>query len=145
MAQRIDKPKGTNVVDIEGLEDLKPGSGVNGYEYGMDLKTDGVRLEDEGIGKTVSIRTFHYKMNPELRKNFPADKQMLFNAHAQHIKTVLWGDGLVPLEGHHPRIMISKKKGVYAIIVPCEARVNVMWMEKAQTLQDIMKARSTSH
>lgn len=136
MAQR-----GTNTVDIEGkLEDLKPGTGVDAgdmkLDYGADLQTEGAPLIDPGTGKTVSIRVFQFKMNPEKIKSFPNDKQAIFNSHAKQIATILWGDGLMPLDGVSPRVIIDRKKALYNIFVPCEARMNVMWIDKPKNLSE---------
>ena len=85
-------------IDVEG--ELKPGEGVQidqdtKYEYGSRLETEGIPLIDPGEGKIVSIRVFDFKMNPAL-KDFPIDKQLIFNTHAKQISTILWGDGLKP-------------------------------------------------
>lgn len=136
MAERI---KGTNTIDVEGLKDLNPGSGVRigdtKYEYGASLETEGTPLIDPGTGKTVSIRVFHFKMEPSRVKSFPVnDKQAIFNSHATQIKTILWGDGLIPIEGISPRVIVDKKKMAYNIFVPCEARLNVMWADRPKNL-----------
>lgn len=138
MEKRI---KGINKIDIEG--EFKPGEGVDGYEYGADLNTTGVPLIDPGTGKTVSIRTFQFKMNPDpkVKRNFP-DKQTLFNAHAKQITTILWGDGLRPLEEFAPRVIIDIKKGFYKIFVPCEARLNTLFVESPKNLtKELVKER----
>lgn len=135
MEERI--KKGDQIVDIEG--ELKPGEGIQvdkdtKYEYGSDLSTDGVPLIDPGTGKTVAIRTFEYKINPEYRTKFPDNKQLIFNLHAKQIATQLWGDGLRPLDGVSPRVIINVKKGFYKIIVAAEARLNAMFAESPKNL-----------
>ena len=133
------KSGGTNEISIEGdLKNLKPGESVEGYDYGADLHTDGVPLIDPGTGKTVSIRTFIFRMNP-LTKDF-SDKQILFNSHAKQIATILWGDGLVPYEAASPRIVINKKKKIYQIFVPCEAKSGVLFMDKPSNLSEMLKS-----
>jgi len=121
------------LVDVKGLEDLKPGDGVKidnetKYEYGADLKTDNVPLIDPGGGGVVVIRVFTFKMNPE-KKHFPG-KQAIFNSHAKQIETTLWGDGLRPLESNPPRVIINSKGGFYQIMVPCIASKGVNFSEK---------------
>ena len=111
------------------------------YEYGADLSTEGVPLIDPGTGKTISLRVFHFKMNPEL-KHFPSDKQAIFSSHAQKIKTVLWGDGLVAIEDVAPRVMINKRNHTYDIIVPCEARLSTMFIDKPKNLsEELLKGK----
>lgn len=133
-----------NNITVEGdLNDLKPGEGVNGYEYGSNLETQSSPLIDPAYGKTVSIRVFDYKMNPDPKvlKNFP-DKQTLFNAHAKQIKTILWADGLIPLENISPRVIIDTKKHKYQIFIPCQARSNVLFVDKPKSLTEVLSKTS---
>lgn len=122
--------------------ELKPGDGVQidkdtKYEYGADLQTEGAPLIDPGVGKEVVIRTFQFRMNQE-QKDF-SNKQAIFNSHAKQISTLLWGDGLVPYEAANPRIVINKKKKMYQIFVPCEAKKGVLFMDKPGNLSDMVK------
>lgn len=137
------KSGGTNKINIEGLENLKPGEGVEGYEYGSNLETEGVPLIDPGTGKTISIRTFTFRMNPKT-KDF-SNKQEIFNSHAKQISTILWGDGLRPYEAANPRLIINKKKKMYQIFVPCEAKSGVLFLDKPRNLSEMMiKSRKDS-
>lgn len=129
------------------MADLKPGDGVvlddkTKYDYGADLHTEGMRINDPGIGKTVSIRVFDFKMNPDPKVVFPTDKQILFNAHAKQITTIMWGDGLVPLEGVSPRVIINKKEHKYQIFVPCEAKSDVLFYDKPKSLNEVLTTTS---
>ena len=137
------KPKGTSKIDIEGLENLERGTGVKvgedtSYDYAGKFETEGMPLIDPGTGKTVSIRTFTYKIDPKKVRSVPDNKQQIFNDHAGFIRRVLWGDGLVPLENISPRVIINKKKLVYQIFVPCEARLNTVWADKPQNLSHLL-------
>lgn len=129
-------------------KELKPGDGVKiddktKYEYGADLQTEGTPLIDLGIGKTVSIRTFTFRMNPKT-KDF-SNKQEIFNSHAKQISTILWGDGLRPYEAANPRLIINKKKKMYQIFVPCEAKSGVLFVDKPRNLSEMMlKSRKDS-
>lgn len=130
MGKQIDNKIDT---EIEGLDDLKKGSGVQvdqdtKYDYASELNTDGVRLVDPGGGPVNLIRTFIFKKNPE--KKYLPGKQTLFSAHAKQIEAILWGDGLRPLESVSPRVIINNKKGFYQIFVACEAAKGVIFSEK---------------
>src|SRR3990167_6539970 len=125
--QRIEK----QLVDVKG--ELTAGDGVQiddntKYEYASELSTDGVPLIDPGGGPVNVIRVFNFKMNPD-RKHFPG-KQALFNTHAKQIETILWGDGLRPLENVPPRVILNNKGGFYQIFVPCGAAKGVVFSEK---------------
>ena len=128
-----------NDIDIKGLENLKRGEGVDignntKYEYGSELSTEGIPLIDPGQGKTLSIRAFTYKINPEKLRVFPTNKQLIFSNHAKEIERILWGDGLIPFDESPPRVIIDLKKGIYQILVPCEAKRGVLFMEKPKNL-----------
>ena len=133
-------------VTIENHKDLTPGEGVlvddTKYEYGADLHTEGTPVIDPGTGETVSIRLFEFKMNPLMFKQ-QIDKQALFNAHSKQIATILWSDGLRPLESVPPRVIISSKKGSYLIFVPCEKRTGTFFSEKPKLLQNFLKNSKT--
>lgn len=143
------KSGGTNKINIEGdLEELKGGDGVQvgdtKYEFGADLSTDGAPIIDKGEGKRVVIRLFEFKMNPEMLKRLPS-KQELFNAHTRQISTILWSDGLQPLEEIAPRVIIDVKKGGYKIFVPCEGRLGQVFIDKAENLSEKLVRESTRH
>lgn len=127
-------------VIVEGnLNELKGGDGISisddtTYEFGADLNADPTPLIDPGTGKTISIRLFEYKMDPRVKQR--PERQALFDAHAKQILTMLWADGLRPMEEVAPRVIIDMKKREYKIFVPAEARLNAMFMDKAKTLSE---------
>ena len=140
--------RGVNKITTEGLEELKPGEGVDvggtKYEYGADLNTQGTPLIDPGTGKTVAIRVFQYKIDPGKRREFPNDRQVIFNSHVREISRILWGDGLRPFDGAAPRVIVDRKKGMYQIFVPCESRSGVVFIDKPENLSTALaKGRST--
>lgn len=123
------KQSGEKDEELKELENWSAGT----YE------TEPVPLIDEGRGKTIAIRAFTFKMNPEMMKKY-VSKQELFNAHAKQLSTILWGDGLRPYEGSSPRVIINKKKNIYQILVPCEARLGVVFPDRPKNLtQELMK------
>lgn len=147
-------PFGTDVssqdkITVEGdLDELKAGGGISigdtKYEYGADLHSGNVPLIDLATGKTISIRTFEFKINPTL-KELPADRQLIFNTHAKQIATILWGDGLIPYEPVAPRVIVDLKGGKYQIFVPCQARLSTVFAEKPRSLTDQLQDETTRH
>lgn len=133
MAKRtIDK------VNIENLKELKPGEGIQvdsetKYDTVGEFEAKSEPILDPGTGQEVLIRLFEFAMNPAI-KDFPTDRQLLFNAHAKQIANTLWGDGLRPFDGAGPRVIIDAKKKIYRIFVPCEARTGLVFNKKATTL-----------
>lgn len=131
------------------MAELKPGKGITfddgtKYEYGADLDTQGVPVIDPGEGKANVIREFIFKINPEKIKEFPDDKQVIFNTNARQIAHVLWGDGLRPIDGISPRVIIDRKRGFYRIFVPCEGAKGLLFTERPKNLsEELLKSNST--
>ena len=130
------------------LKDLKPGDGVKiddqtTYEFGADLEAEGTPLIDPAVGKTMSIRLFEYRIDPSKIKQFPTSRQTIFNSHAKQIAAILCGDGLRPIEHISPRVIIKKKEGKYQIFVPCEARLNTMFIERPKSLSEALIKNAT--
>lgn len=109
-----------------------------GWE-GQDIEVKSDPLVNDGSGKPIIMRFFEFQVNPEMMKYAQPTNQDLFNAHAQQIKHFLWKDGLVPYEFIEPRIIWSKKKDGYKIMVTCEAKTGVAILESSQTLQELIK------
>lgn len=126
-------------------ETLEKGEGLKidestKYEYGANLETDGVRIEDAGVGRQVLIRVFDFTMNPAM-KDF--DKQTIFNNHAKQLSTILWSDGLRPIESEPPRVILDKKKCMYQIFVACEGRLGQTFIDKPRNLSEELKRGSS--
>lgn len=127
---------------IDDIQNLKPGDGVDGYEYGADLQTEGSQMIDPALGQTITIRTFEFKMNPDL-KEIPS-KQELFNAHARQVSTILWADGLVPLEEVLPKLVINLKNKTYQIFVAAKPNRSNTFVETPKKISEYLNA-STRH
>ena len=96
------------------------------------------RLEDDhGTGKKVIIRSFDFKANPEAFKHQTPSKQQLFDAHAEQIKVFLWKDGYSVMPEVKPRLMLSKNRHYYRILVGAEPRLGEYIAEHAPTLSQI--------
>lgn len=96
------------------------------------------KLEDDiGTGRQIVIRSFDYKANPEAFRFSTPTKQELFDAHKRGIEEFLYRDGLVRVEEVAPKLIISKDKTGYRIIVGATNRMTEYFADKAQTLTDI--------
>lgn len=104
--------------------------------YGQSVQVNSDPLIDSGKGKQISIRTFEFSTNPEL-KVIPS-RQEVFNAHWPQIKNQLWKDGLTALEEVEPRFKFSDDKKKYFIIVVCQAQANTVFLETSKTLQELL-------
>lgn len=126
------------VVSTEAQKEAVEKEFEGGWEM-ANLETETTPIIDQGVGKAVVIREFLFQINPEIPDLELIDKQVLFNAHAKQIATMLWGDGLRPLEENPPRVIIDVKNKVYRIFVPCEARLGVVFADKTRNLSEELK------
>ena len=140
------------VETIDKPEELEPGTGVaisddTKYEYGASLETEPTHIIDPAKGKTVVLRSFDFVIPPNINlKDFPKDKQKIFNDHAGLIKTTLWSDGLIPYEGSHevsPKVVIDLKERKFKIIVVAQARLNTMFIEKPESLSKMLSSTAS--
>lgn len=106
-----------------------------------EVHSDTKLEEDVGVGRKIVIRSFDFKANPEAFRLHTPEKQELFNAHARQIEEFLWRDGLLRVEEVSPKLLISKDKTGYRIIVGATNRLGAYFDDKAQTLTDIAHGR----
>lgn len=105
---------------------------------GEQISTQSDPMIDPGVGKPYVLRTFEFSKNPEFKGKI--NKQEIFNKHWRQISTILWGDGLVPVEDINPRVEFTKN-GNYRIFILAEARLNTLVVDKPKTLQQILKKK----
>jgi len=104
--------------------------------YGASLQSPTTPLIDPASGKPLIIRSFDFRMNPEV-KQMP-NKQELFSAHSKQIMSLLWGDGFRPYEGASPRVAIDMKRRTYRIVVVAEPRLNTTVIETPRSLSQML-------
>lgn len=100
-------------------------------------------IEGSNPGKTIVLRSFYFKANPELLKAQKPTKQQLFDSHVKQIELMLWNDGLMPFKEVEPRVITSKKRDEYKIFMACEARPGVTFAHNPTKLQDLIKTDAT--
>lgn len=77
-----------------------------------------IKLEDDhGSGKAVVLRAFDFVANPAAFKHHVPTKQELFSAHQIEIEGALYRDDLKIFEEVQPKVLISKNKRNFRIIV----------------------------
>lgn len=116
------------------------------YEVKQGEVHSDIKLEaDEGDGKTIVIRSFDFKANPQAFKERTPSKQELFNAHAKQIEVLLWKDGMKVMPDVSPKLMLSKNRKFYRIAVGAEpAKGHLLGssaQDKFQTLSDAAHGR----
>ncbi len=124
------------------------GKGTN-YDVKQGEVHSDTKLEDDlGQGGSVIIRSFHFKANPEAFKNNTPSKQELFNAHAKQIEIQLWKDGLKVMPDVSPKLLLSKNRMYYQIIVGAEPQKGQIILpsdqNKHQTLSQAAHGRYSS-
>ena len=109
-----------------------------GQEIGAESSTT---LEDDmGVGCATIVRSFQFGANPQAFKEHIPSKQDLFNHHYKQIEVSLWQDGLSVMPEVEPRVMISKDKKSYTIIVGANPSRGHLLNEEPQKLTDIANA-----
>lgn len=121
-------------------------SGISGLDSVSDLQwkaTQGevhsdTKLEDDhGTGQKVVLRSFDFSANPAAFKERTPSKQELFNAHAKQIEYFLYQDGLIQMPEVNPRLILSKNRKHYRIIVAASARFGQHFNDTARTLTEL--------
>lgn len=95
--------------------------------------------EDKGTGRQIIIRFFEFGANPKVFKEYKPTTQQLFDSHKKGIEAILWKDQLKPFEEVEPRIMFSKNKTHYRIIIACVPNSISGFLDKSQTLTQLIK------
>lgn len=95
-------------------------------------------IDNQNSGKTIVLRSFFFKANPETMKRDRPTKQQIFDSHIKQIELMLWSDGLTPFKGVEPRIKVSKKRDEYKVVLACEAKASVNFSHTPTKLQDLI-------
>lgn len=115
---------------------------MTGQDTSWDVKKGEVhsdtKLEDDkGEGRAVIIRAFDFKANPETFHQHIPTRQELFNAHYKQIEVSLMVDGMKVFDEVAPRVMLSKDKTGYRIMVGALPARGHLLHTKPQTLTQI--------
>lgn len=117
----------------------------------VEVKSDTKLEEDTGTGEVIVIRSFEFGANPATFKEYEKNygrlpyAQEIFQSHMKGILSLLWQDGLSPVEEIPPRLILSKKKDKYMIMVGARPQLGQTILEKPQTLSEIANVKSPKH
>ena len=101
------------------------------------------RLEqDKGEGHGVVMRTFEFAASPIIFQNGTPHPQDIFNSHLKGIEATLWQDGLEPMIELEPRLIFTRDKSKYLILVWARVQKGQVTLEnrlqkEARTLTEI--------
>lgn len=128
------------------INSLDSSASTTNYDVKQGEVHSDIKLEaDQGDGKTIVIRSFDFKANPQAFKERTPSKQELFNAHAKQIEIVLWKDGLKVMPDVAPQLIMDKKRRGYRIVVGAEPEkgqlIDSLTLDKQQTLSQAAHGR----
>ncbi len=103
----------------------------------IEVHSDTHLEQDAGTGESFILRTYEFRTSPEfLQGKFPSFQE-IFDSHIKGIAGMLWGDGLTPATDLEPRIVLSKDKSKYLIMVWARPSIGQTIIEKPYTLGEI--------
>lgn len=128
-------------VDLTAVKETSEG------RENWDVKTLGAEStthleDDKGEGVGVTLRHFYFKPNPEVFNVKQPTSQELFNSHLKQIELTLWQDGWKIYDETPPRLMMSKDKSHYVIVVPAVPARGHILTQAPRTLTQIAHGRS---
>jgi hypothetical protein len=135
---QIKNKKEEAAIDVAGTN--QKGEDWNIKSLEVESKT---KLEDDlGDGKISTLRFFDFAANPEAfkDKNRWPTAQELFNSHLYQIQQELWKDEWQVVDEVEPRLLLSKDRTHYRIIVvaqPARGSLLSSSMEAPKTLSQI--------
>lgn len=98
-------------------DSVNPDKSVEWDVTRAEVHSDTTLEDDKGHGKVIVIRSFDFVANPEAFKHHIPSKQELFSAHRIQIEGAMYRDELKIYEDVSPKVMISKNKRNYRIVV----------------------------
>lgn len=130
------------VVSDEFVDKTREEGDYQGQTIEVASKT---KIEDDlGTGEAVVIRAYEFTTNPQLLRDITEgktgwpDKQEFFNSHYKGIMGMLWSDGLQPVIEIEPRLIFSKDRRKYMIMVHARPALGHSLLHETQTLTEIL-------
>lgn len=118
--KKADKDRKTSSRELEDHVVEKVGITKDDVEWEAtegEVHSD-IHLEDDkSTGKAVVLKFFDFAANPEAFKRQLPTKEELFSQHKIQIERMLLSDDLKVFEEVAPKVLISKNKKFYRIIV----------------------------
>lgn len=137
MARKLNKA--VDVAKFGGVDELGQLT-VNGQKHetsSVEAESQTKLEHDTGTGKPVVMRSFTFKVDREVFKMAPPNKQELFNSHAHGLEMMLWRDGLIFEKSHEPHILFNKNFTKYTIFLVATPARGHSVLETPQTLTEI--------
>lgn len=133
------KNKTIEVQKFGGVEELGTTT-LNDHKHelsSVETQSETNLENDTGTGRAVVMRTYTFKLNKDIFKNYVPSKQELFDSHVKGIEMHLWRDGLVLAKEYEPHILFNKKD-TYSIFIVATPSTKDVLLESTQTLSEII-------
>lgn len=127
-----------HIVDKVGITETTGEKDIQWEATKGEAESTTTLQDDEGYGPAVIVRSFDFKANPQAFHQYTPSKQELFNAHAKQIEIHLWKDGLQVMPDVDPKVILSKKRDGYRIVVGAEPARGHLLHQTPQTLSQIV-------
>ncbi len=130
------KDKKFKVIEKDAIDAPVKDIEWEGEEVGVESDTK--IQDDKGTGQEIILRFFDFAANPEVFRQHKPTLQELFDVHRKGMESMLWTDGLSPYHAIEPRIMFSKDKSHYRIVVSCIPSMGNTLVDKTKTLSELL-------
>lgn len=110
----------------------------------VEVTSDTKLEDDKGEGETLTLRFFDFAANPEAFKKHLPTAQELFASHVKQIEVELWKDEWRPAQEVEPRLLLSKDKSHYRIVIAARPARGSFVLDKANTLSEIASKRDSN-
>ncbi len=101
----------------------------------IEVHSDTKLEDDKGTGDAYILRTYEFGTNPEFLMKMP-DAQTIFDSHMRGISGMLWSDGMTPVTDLEPKIIFSKDRRKYLIMVWAKPSIGQTILETTKTLSE---------
>lgn len=104
--------KGTSKLgpQVDFVETDAVNAPVKDIKWGAhQIETQSDPLQDPGLGQGVVVRNFFFKSPPKIAGMIRPSKQQIIEGHKHIMGTMLWADGLQPLEDKAVRLYSRKE------------------------------------
>lgn len=90
---------------------------IDGFDTDViQANTDGVRIEDPGVGKPIILKHFEYRYPPGQKR--PRVDELLTPSYIKHLENGLWADGMEMIAP--PRVVFYRKG--FRIFATCQLK-----------------------
>ncbi len=119
---------------------------VDGDEYRgqtIEVQSETKLEQDTGTGEAIIMRVYEFATDPTFLQpeaTFPT-AQEIFQSHMKGIAGMLWGDGMTPATEIEPRLIFTRDRKKYLIMVWARPQLGQAVLETPKTLSEIVHGK----